>query len=212
MVSATEALVQVRPDLPYLAHAVHLSLDQTPPSLFHIFTNPSYLRLGHKATRNHAHTAFLLQPLPAQSRCISEEMLCICLVWMYCMCCSYRLASSSALQISPSRLFLSYLKVTKRLTRALPNLDQNTFSWAEQLRTRAESSVSGQRPSFSFASSFSTSPPRANFVPSPVERARPAVEMQAPPAQAAAVKPKQPERRKPDPFQERILKGDFYMD
>jgi hypothetical protein len=36
--------------------------------------------------------------------------------------------------------------------------------------------------------------------------------MQAPPAQAAAVKPKQPERRKPDPFQERILKGDFYMD
>lgn len=90
--------------------------------------------------------------------------------------------------------------------------DQNTFSWSEQLRTRAESSVSGQRPSFSLGSSFSTSPPRANFVHSPVERARPAVEMQAPPAQAAAVKPKQPERRKPDPFQERILKGDFYMD
>ncbi|PKS06511.1 hypothetical protein jhhlp_007259, partial [Lomentospora prolificans] len=90
--------------------------------------------------------------------------------------------------------------------------DQSAFSWSEQLRTRAESSVSGQRPSFSFGNSFSTSPPRGGGVQPLQERMRPAPEMQAPPAQAAAVKPKQPERRKPDPFQERILKGDFYMD
>ncbi|KAG4217820.1 hypothetical protein PC116_g33700 [Phytophthora cactorum] len=36
--------------------------------------------------------------------------------------------------------------------------------------------------------------------------------MPAPPQQAAAVKPKQPERPKPDPMQDGILKGDFYMD
>jgi len=36
--------------------------------------------------------------------------------------------------------------------------------------------------------------------------------MPAPPVQAPVVKPKQPEPRKPDAFQERILKGDFYMD
>jgi hypothetical protein len=34
--------------------------------------------------------------------------------------------------------------------------------------------------------------------------------MPAPPSQP--MKPKQPERMKPDAFQERILKGDFYMD
>lgn len=90
--------------------------------------------------------------------------------------------------------------------------DQNAFSWSEQLRTRAESSVSGQRPSFSFGNNLSSSPPRGGGAQSPQERMRPAAEMQAPPTQAAAVKPKQPERRKPDAFQERILKGDFYMD
>jgi hypothetical protein len=36
--------------------------------------------------------------------------------------------------------------------------------------------------------------------------------MPVPPQQAAALKPKQSEPRKPDPMQERILKGDFYMD
>ncbi|KAM0261165.1 hypothetical protein ACHAQJ_002427 [Trichoderma viride] len=37
-------------------------------------------------------------------------------------------------------------------------------------------------------------------------------DMPQPPPQASSVKPKQPERPKPDAFQERILRGDFYMD
>ena len=85
--------------------------------------------------------------------------------------------------------------------------DQQGFNWSEQLRSRAESSVSGARPSFSLAS---TSPPRhaANH-----DRAKSVSDMPAPPAQAAAVKsPPRQERQKPDAFQERILKGDFYMD
>lgn len=89
--------------------------------------------------------------------------------------------------------------------------DQSSFSWSEQLKTRAESSVAGQRPSFSYSSSFGTSPPRHGSIRAQ-EPTRPAPEMQAPPAQAPAAKPRQSERQKPDPFQERILKGDFYMD
>ncbi|KAF4581165.1 hypothetical protein GQ602_007302 [Ophiocordyceps camponoti-floridani] len=85
-----------------------------------------------------------------------------------------------------------------------PGNDQQGFNWSEQLRSRAESSVSGARPSFPLA----TSPPRG---PSHHDRAKSVSDMPPPPAQAAAVKPK-PESRKPDAFQERILKGDFYMD
>lgn len=83
--------------------------------------------------------------------------------------------------------------------------DQQGFNWSEQLRSRAESSVTGARPSFSLGSG---SPPRggANH-----DRAKSVSDMPQPPVQAAAVKPKQ-ERPKPDAFQERILKGDFYMD
>lgn len=81
--------------------------------------------------------------------------------------------------------------------------DQQGFNWSEQLRSRAESSVSGARPSFSLASS----PPRG---PSH-DRAKSVSDMPQPPAQASSVKPK-PEVQKPDAFQERILKGDFYMD
>jgi hypothetical protein len=44
------------------------------------------------------------------------------------------------------------------------------------------------------------------------DRSKSISDMPQPPAQAASVKPKQPERPKPDAFQERILKGDFYMD
>ncbi|KAK8083508.1 hypothetical protein PG996_002289 [Apiospora saccharicola] len=81
------------------------------------------------------------------------------------------------------------------------------YNWSEQLRSRAESSVSGARPSF--ASTGNGSPPRAsnNFH----DRAKSISDMPAPPQQAAAVKPKPPQR-KPDAMQERILKGDFYMD
>lgn len=86
-----------------------------------------------------------------------------------------------------------------------PRPDQQGFNWSEQLRSRAESSVTGARPSFSLASG---SPPRANSIH---DRAKSVSEMPQPPVQAAAVKPRQ-ERPKPDAFQERILKGDFYMD
>jgi hypothetical protein len=89
-----------------------------------------------------------------------------------------------------------------------PGNDQQGFNWSEQLRSRAESSVIGApRASFSLASS---SPPRGSIH----DRAKSVSEMPQPPVQASSVKqqPRQPERPKPDAFQERILKGDFYMD
>ncbi|KAI1382411.1 hypothetical protein F4677DRAFT_25270 [Hypoxylon crocopeplum] len=81
------------------------------------------------------------------------------------------------------------------------------YNWSEQLRTRAESSVQGHRPTF--GAGRHGSPPHGN---SQHDRAKSVSEMPAPPQQAATVKPKQPERPKPDHMQERILKGDFYMD
>jgi hypothetical protein len=75
------------------------------------------------------------------------------------------------------------------------------FNWSEQLRSRAESSVSqSQRPSFSSAKSTMH------------ERAKSITEMPPPPVAVPAPAPARPERKKPDAFQERILKGDFYMD
>ncbi len=93
-----------------------------------------------------------------------------------------------------------------------PARSDQGFNWSDQLRSRAESTVAaGSRPSFSFASGLSASPPR----PGPAapasprhDRARSVSEMPAPPAQAP--RPRAPQ--KPDHFQERILKGDFYMD
>ncbi|OLN88020.1 hypothetical protein CCHL11_00271 [Colletotrichum chlorophyti] len=90
-------------------------------------------------------------------------------------------------------------------------LTDQGFNWSEQFRSRAESSVQGSRPSFSFGSGLSSSPPRGP-ASSNHDRTKSVSEMPAPPAQAAAMKPKAPERPKPDAFQERILKGDFYMD
>ncbi|KAJ4397077.1 hypothetical protein N0V93_001301 [Gnomoniopsis smithogilvyi] len=89
------------------------------------------------------------------------------------------------------------------------------FNWSEQLRSRAESTVASGRPSFSFSSGLTGSPPRPGAVlpPGTHDRARSVSEMPAPPAQAP--KPRSPPRDtrpKPDHFQERILKGDFYMD
>lgn len=89
-----------------------------------------------------------------------------------------------------------------------PGNDQQGFNWSEQLRSRAESAVSGApRPSFSMASS----PPRNGGMHVPHhDRAKSVSDMPMPqPVQAPAPKP---EPRKPDAFQERILKGDFYMD
>jgi hypothetical protein len=96
-----------------------------------------------------------------------------------------------------------------------PARSDQGFNWSEQLRSRAESSVQGQRPSFSFgpASSMSSSPPRASLpVNTPHDRAKSVSDMPAPPAQAMKPKAPEPQRQKPDAFQERILKGDFYMD
>lgn len=90
------------------------------------------------------------------------------------------------------------------------------FNWSEQLRSRAESTVAaGSRTSFSFASGMNGSPPRgagaaaAAGAPNPHhERAKSVSDMPAPPAQSPPARRPQ----KPDHFQERILKGDFYMD
>ena len=81
------------------------------------------------------------------------------------------------------------------------------FNWSEQLRSRAESSVSqSQRPSFSTSPTFPKMGPLH-------DRARSA-DMSSPPASAPAPAPPpaKPARKQPDAFQERILKGDFYMD
>ncbi|KAG6088221.1 hypothetical protein E4U15_006533 [Claviceps sp. LM218 group G6] len=88
-----------------------------------------------------------------------------------------------------------------------PGNDQPGLNWSEQLRSRAESCVSAVRPSFSLGSS----PPR----PAPQhDRTKSVSDMMQPPVQTprpTAQQPK-PEPRRPDAFQERILKGDFYMD
>lgn len=89
------------------------------------------------------------------------------------------------------------------------------FNWSEQLRSRAESIAAGAaRPV-----GLSASPPRGNPVsggvpPAPQQstspghdRAKSVSDMSAPPVQTPKPRP-----QKPDHFQERILKGDFYMD
>ncbi|KAK0754229.1 hypothetical protein B0T18DRAFT_33253 [Schizothecium vesticola] len=96
-----------------------------------------------------------------------------------------------------------------------PGGNDQGFNWSDQLRSRAESTVAGSRPSFSFASGLNGSPPRPSNVPAASqppaahhERARSVSDMPAPPAQTPRARVPQ----KPDAFQERILKGDFYMD
>jgi hypothetical protein len=81
------------------------------------------------------------------------------------------------------------------------NQDQSFYDWGAHLRARAQSSVNTTRPV------FGTSPPRE---PAPQPAAVPrATELPRPPVQPA---PPKPQRAKPDAYQERILKGDFYMD
>ena len=86
--------------------------------------------------------------------------------------------------------------------------ENSGFNWSEQLRSRAESSVSqSQRPS------FPNSPSVAKITQMPMhERTRSVSEMPAPPTAVPAPPPARPIQKKPDAFQERILKGDFYMD
>ena len=108
------------------------------------------------------------------------------------------------------------------------------YNWPEQLRSRAESSVtSGSRPSF--ASGMGNSPPRASGFAGMAghatsggggvgngggvgmarhDRAKSVSDVPTPaPVQPRpAPQPRRETRPKPDHFQERILKGDFYMD
>jgi len=104
---------------------------------------------------------------------------------------------------------------TQALRRAQPGGSPGTgtgtngegggFNWSEQLRSRAESSVSqSQRPSFSNPTSAAKQPAQ--------ERQKSVSEMPAPPSVVPAQTPPKPARKQPDAFQERILKGDFYMD
>ncbi|KAI4173862.1 MAG: hypothetical protein LQ346_008318 [Caloplaca aetnensis] len=77
------------------------------------------------------------------------------------------------------------------------NANGEGFNWAEQIRTRAE------------RSSSITNPPTS--VPAVSARERQVAAAPAPPVEVPA-KPPPKDDRVPDHFQERILKGDFYMD
>ncbi|PHH50883.1 hypothetical protein CFIMG_004376RAa [Ceratocystis fimbriata CBS 114723] len=97
---------------------------------------------------------------------------------------------------------------------------QQHFTWADQLRSRAEGRsstfVSGSPPrvsSFGPSSAMATSPSQQTHF----HRRESSVSADAmPPFQnpgsATAPAPRPKPRQKPDAFQERILKGDFYMD
>lgn len=79
-----------------------------------------------------------------------------------------------------------------------------SFNISEQFKKRAESSVSqNQRPSFSFPSRY-TGPPH--------RRAASITEMPAPPSLVPPPTSDQSRPAAPDEFQERMLKGHFYMD
>lgn len=110
--------------------------------------------------------------------------------------------------ILPSSVPQASMTTHSRLSSDNPSrLDQQGFNWSEQLRSRAESSVtSATRPSFSVNSG---SPPRNGTMHH--DRTKSISDLPQPPTQTPVAKPPQ-ERQKPDPFQERILKGDFYMD
>ncbi|TQN64035.1 hypothetical protein CSHISOI_11389 [Colletotrichum shisoi] len=122
------------------------------------------------------------------------------------------LHSSQSSSSAPNAMTPKTSPMAAALSSATRRSSNQGFNWSEQLRSRAESSVQGPRPSFSFGSGLSSSPPRGMSNAGAHDRQKSVSDMPAPPAQAATMKPKAPERPKPDAFQERILKGDFYMD
>ena len=85
----------------------------------------------------------------------------------------------------------------KRLSNQFNQRSGEGFTWSEQLRSRAERSSSITSPTSAAPPASAREPPRT----APVAAAEP------PPQ-----KPAKKERPVPDHFQERILKGDFYMD
>jgi hypothetical protein len=86
----------------------------------------------------------------------------------------------------------------KRLSNQFPARSGEGFTWSEQLRSRAERSSSISSPVSAVPPAFPCEPPRS----------APLVAPEPPPQKPPAKK----ERQVPDYFQERILKGDFYMD
>ncbi|KAL9014524.1 MAG: hypothetical protein Q9173_000825 [Seirophora scorigena] len=102
---------------------------------------------------------------------------------------------------SPNTPFARRLSSGARALRDVRTGSGNTngegFNWSEQLRTRAK------------RSSSVTSPPTS--APAVSTRERQAATSAPPPVEIQAKAPPKAERV-PDHFQERILKGDFYMD
>jgi len=97
------------------------------------------------------------------------------------------------------------LNGSNALRKNLGNTNGEGFNWSEQIRSRAESSVSSAgRPSFSNPSSADKSPPPAAIH----ERAKSvsAAPQQPPPPQTL----KERIYAKPDDIGERMLKGDYY--
>ncbi|KAI3323496.1 hypothetical protein HD806DRAFT_89293 [Xylariaceae sp. AK1471] len=124
-----------------------------------------------------------------------------------------RLSPSGASSISTISRRMSTSQASHTLSARTPSdmlsaRSDNGYNWTEQLRYRAESSVAGQRPALGSVATPG-SPPRG--APQH-DRAKSVSDMPAPPRQPEVMKPRQPERPKPDHMQERILKGDFYMD
>ncbi|CAK7264819.1 hypothetical protein SEPCBS119000_001191 [Sporothrix epigloea] len=148
---------------------------------------------------------------------------------------SFSLPKSLAANHTPTNTttFHSFKVSSDRVFLPDARADQG-YNWPEQLRSRAESSVtSGSRPSFSIASGLGSSPPRASvsgaipgYTPTGGgvgngggvgmrhDRAKSVSEMPTPAAAQPRPAPQshREARPKPDHFQERILKGDFYMD
>ncbi|KAI0995270.1 hypothetical protein K3495_g12912 [Podosphaera aphanis] len=82
--------------------------------------------------------------------------------------------------------------------------ESTSFNYSEQFKNRAESSVSqGKRPSFSFPTRY-TGPTH--------RRAGSITDMPAPPSIVEPSTPGRLQQSAPDEFQERMLKGHFYMD
>ncbi|CAF9924704.1 MAG: hypothetical protein HETSPECPRED_005665 [Heterodermia speciosa] len=107
-------------------------------------------------------------------------------------------SSSTAHARVPSSSQRSPSDYAKRLSNQSNQRSGEGLKWSEQLRSRAERSSSITSPTTAAPGFLSRESPKSV----PNAAAQPAAQQQ----------PVQYERPKPDAFQERILKGDFYMD
>jgi hypothetical protein len=87
-----------------------------------------------------------------------------------------------------------------------------SYNWTEQIRSRAQRSASISTPTTAMPGGLSGQAKLTGITPSVEQRQHQQQQQQQQQPQPPPVKemPKAP--RVPDPFQERILKGDFYMD